>query len=52
MKIARYAVAVLLLIVAATSSADENADGQIRAADTRFWQAYKGFSRDTCKNAP
>lgn len=40
MKIARYAVAVLLLIVAATSSADENADGQIRAADTRFWQAY------------
>lgn len=40
MKIARCAVAVLLLIVAATSSADENADGQIRAADTRFWQAY------------
>lgn len=40
MKVARYAVAVSLLVAVATSGAAENEDGQVRAADARFWQAY------------
>lgn len=41
MKIARLAVAASLLVaVVAASGAAENEDGQIRAADARFWQAY------------
>lgn len=41
MKIARLAVAASLFFAMATaSSAAENEDGQVRAADARFWQAY------------
>ncbi len=40
MKIAKYAVAVLLLVASTTSNAAEDEDGQVRAADARFWQAY------------
>lgn len=40
MKIAKYMVAVSLLTAFATSGAAENEDGQVRAADAKFWQAY------------
>lgn len=40
MKIARRTAAVLFLLAVATAGAKENADGQVRSADARFWQAY------------
>ncbi len=40
MKIARYMMALPLLTAFAASGAGENEDGQVRAADARFWQAY------------
>lgn len=40
MKTARYMISLPLLAAFATSGASENEDGQVRAADARFWQAY------------
>jgi ketosteroid isomerase-like protein len=46
MKIAGYLVAMSLLPLA-TSVAAANEDGQVRAADARFWQAYNACDMKT-----